>query len=235
MHIKEFFFRVGWIFSKNSSLFLSKEISTGSSINAQLVKNSLISSALMIQENLVTAQIYKSRPELYELVYSELKTLPDGLNLEFGVSVGGSLRLFANKLGFIYGFDSFLGLEQPWSSLLARKGAFDLGGEIPKSAQNIPNTKLVVGRVEETLSNFLQNNSTKISFAHMDLDLYSPTKFVLEQIKPRLQSGSLILFDEFHGYPGWQNHEWKAFNEVFSASEFIYLGFSEQQCLVKII
>jgi hypothetical protein len=49
-----------------------------------------------------------------------------------------------------------------------------------------------------------------------------------------LQPGSLILFDEFHGYPGWENHEWKAFNKVFLPNEFIFIGFSEEQCLVKI-
>ncbi len=232
--IKKAFFRMGWLFSRNSALHISKQISTGSSVNSQLLKNSYTSSARMIEKHLDSAQIYSRRPDIYNFLFEEFKNLPGGLNLEFGVSTGGSLKIFASKLDFVYGFDSFLGLEQYWSSPIAKKGAFNLQGRIPDSAQNITNTKLIVGRVEDTLTDFLRDHDSKVSFVHMDLDLFSPTKFVLEQLRHKLQPGSLILFDEFHGYPGWENHEWKAFNEVFLPNEFIFLGFSEQQCLVKI-
>lgn len=46
-----------------------------------------------------------------------------------------------------------------------------------------------------------------------------------------MQSGSIILFDEFHGYPGYEFHEYRAFMEVFKKEEYEMLGFSEMQCI----
>ena len=122
----------------------------------------------MIEQHLDSAQIYSSRPAIYNFLFEEFKNLPGGLNLEFGVSTGGSLKIFASKLGFVYGFDSFLGLEQNWSSPIAKKGPFNLNTRIPNSAQNIINSKLVVGRVEDTVTDFLRDNDSKVSFVHMD-------------------------------------------------------------------
>lgn len=59
----------------------------------------------------------------------------------------------------------------------------------------------------------------------MDLDLYSPTKYCLERLKPLKQSGSIILFDEFHGYPGYEFHEYRAFMEVFKKKNTKCLDF----------
>jgi hypothetical protein len=160
--------------------------------------------------------------------------MPNGMNLEFGVHNGGSLKIFAEKLSYIYGFDSFLGLEENWSYHFAQKGSLNLNGKIPKTIKDLNNVELIVGRVEETLEEFISQSLSKISFVHMDLDLYSPTKYCLERLKPLMQSGSIILFDEFHGYPGYEFHEYRAFMEVFKKEEYEMLGFSEMQCIVRI-
>jgi hypothetical protein len=69
----------------------------------------------------------------------------------------------------------------------------------------------------------------------MDMDTYTPTKFTLSKIKPFLQKGTIILFDEFYGFPNWEKTEFKAFNEIFKKDEYKYIAFCSRQVAVKIL
>ena len=69
----------------------------------------------------------------------------------------------------------------------------------------------------------------------MDMDTYAPTKFTLTKIKPFLQKGSVILFDEFYGFPNWEKNEYKAFTEVFNEKEYKYLAFCTRQVAIEIL
>ena len=53
---------------------------------------------------------------------------------------------------------------------------------------------------------------------HVDCDLYSSTATVLQQVGPRLVPGSVVCFDEYWNYPGWQDHEHRAWQEYVEAS-----------------
>ena len=56
-----------------------------------------------------------------------------------------------------------------------------------------------------TVPEYLQEHpETIISFAYFDMDLYEPTKKVLETIKPHLTKGSVLGFDELNlqAFPG---------------------------------
>ena len=160
----------------------------------------------------------------------------ENLFLEFGVFKGHSINNFAQilkkKKFEIYGFDSFSGLEEDWiSDDYNPAGTFALK-KIPKLNSNV---RLVVGPVQNSLLDFLRKqNEKKIAFIHFDMDNYAPTKFVLTNVKPRLEKGAIIIFDEFYGYPNWKNHEFKAFQEVFNENEYSYIGFSQRQAVVKI-
>ena len=142
-------------------------------------------------------------------------------DIAFSLS-GTSINLFGEFLlrhdQKIYGFDSFEGLEEEWSmNDFNPVGRFSLNKKSPKVLKNVT---LVIGKVQNTLENFLHDKSNKkIIFAHMDMDTYTPTKYALNKIKPFLQSGSIILFDEFYGFPNWQQHEYKAFTEVLNEKE----------------
>ena len=96
----------------------------------------------------------------------------------------------------------------------------------------------LVGWVEDTLDVFLEKNNPKINFVHFDMDTYSSTKFTLKKIKPYLTKNAILIFDEFTGYIGWENGEYKAFKEVFKEEEFTYLAFSMRdgydKCVVQI-
>ena len=160
------------------------------------------------------------------------------LFLEFGVYTGGSINLFSKQLKnineTIYGFDTFEGLTEDWLTLVFfPKGSLSLNNKLPKVAKN---AILIKGKIQDTLDNFLKDNlKKKILFAHMDMDTYASTKFALTKIKPFLQKGSVILFDEFYGYPNWQEEEYKAFKEVFKEDEYKFIAFCESEAAIEIL
>ena len=157
-----------------------------------------------------------------------------GLFLEFGVFKGKSINKIAKlrSKNKIYGFDSFEGLPEAWDGYCVNEGYF--ATELPEVKENV---ELIKGYFNTTLPLFLNTHSDKISFMHIDCDLYSSTKIVLELTKERLQSGTIIVFDEYFNYPNWQNHEHKAFSEFcekFSV-KFDYISIGHQQLGVRIL
>tara|TARA_B100000035_G_scaffold256772_1_gene226732 strand:+ start:761 stop:1474 length:714 start_codon:yes stop_codon:yes gene_type:complete len=159
------------------------------------------------------------------------------LFLEFGVFKGDSINLFAKNLkkidAKIIGFDSFQGLKDEWiTEEYNPVGTFNLKGKKPKVENNV---KLIDGWVEKTVKNFFENNSKKIAFIHLDLDTYKSTAFVLDSLKKYFQTGTIILFDEFYGFPNWEKYEYKAFKEQISEDKFKYIAFSSRQACVEIV
>ena len=160
------------------------------------------------------------------------------LFLEFGVYTGGSINLFSKQLKnineTIYGFDTFEGLTEDWlTHVFFPKGSLSLNNKLPKVAKN---AILIKGKIQDTLDNFLKDNlKKKILFAHMDMDTYASTNFALAKIKPFLEKGSVILFDEFYGYPNWQQEEYKAFTEVFKENEYKFIAFCESEAAIQIL
>jgi hypothetical protein len=190
-------------------------------------------SAAFIEENLENATLYFSRQNLWNLAFDRISS--KGLILEFGVHGGESINFFATKTNRqIHGFDSFVGLPEHWHGTPLDSGAFNLNGVLPAVADNV---KLHKGWFSDTLEDFLIGNPEPVSLIHIDSDLYSSAKYVLETLNKRFISGSLILFDEHHGYPDWENGEFKALNEFRShyGARFKYLGFAQQAALVEII
>ncbi|WP_146151057.1 class I SAM-dependent methyltransferase [Allosphingosinicella deserti] len=132
-----------------------------------------------------------------------------GLVLEFGVFEGGSLRFIAEHCGgTAHGFDSFEGLPEDWRPGFP-KGAF-AGG--PSRAMP-PNVEIHAGLFENMLPAFLDTHRAPIAFLHVDCDLYRSTRTVLDLCADRLVPGTVIVFDEYCGYPEWREHEHKAFAE----------------------
>ena len=161
----------------------------------------------------------------------------ESLFLEFGVFKGGSINLFAKKLkkidAEIFGFDSFKGLKDEWmTEEFNPPGTFNLKGKKPRVERNV---KLIDGWVEETAKNFLSKNSKKIAFIHFDLDTYNSTSFVLKLIKNNFQPGTIILFDEFYGFPNWEKYEYKAFKEEIEEGKFKFIAFGSRQACIKIV
>lgn len=146
-----------------------------------------------------------------------------GLYLEFGVYWGTSINHLATRTHeVIYGFDSFEGLPEHWRDGLPQ-GYF----RVPKLPNVRPNVKLIKGWFNQTLPTFLKGDTRNVAFLHVDCDLYSSTKTVLDLLLPRIVSGTVIVFDEYFNYPGWRQDEFKAFQEFCEQGErrYDYLGY----------
>ena len=154
--------------------------------------------------------------------------------IEFGVFVGTTINFFSKYLKKIYGFDSFEGLKEDWLGNDVSAGTFNLNKKIPKLNKNVVP---VVGWVQDTLDNFLEEKKPKINFVHMDMDTYETSKFILKKIKPYLIKNSIIIFDELYDYPGWKEGEYKALTECFEENEYKFLAFCKNgdQAVIQII
>ena len=174
---------------------------------------------------------WRNREQL--LRYAASQTTLDGLILEFGVYKGISITILADVLKdkALFGFDSFEGLPETWRPGF-EKGVFALK-ELPTVPQNV---SLVKGLFEETLPAFLNEHQGPVAFLHVDCDLYSSTKCILSALKERIVSGTIILFDEFYNYVGWEHGEYKACSEFIAATgkTFSYIGYGQEQVVVII-
>jgi hypothetical protein len=151
-----------------------------------------------------------------------------GLFLEFGVFSGESINFIAQVIGpsTVYGFDSFEGLPEDWFFEMGR-GCFDRKGQLPAV---LPNVRLVPGWFHETLPPFLEAHAGPVAFAHVDCDLYSSAKVVLGLLREHIVPGTVLVFDEYFNYPGWQDGEFKAFREFVQEGGLVYeyLGYTTQ-------
>ncbi|RBY91744.1 class I SAM-dependent methyltransferase [Blastococcus sp. TBT05-19] len=148
----------------------------------------------------------------------------EGLFLEFGVASGGTLRMIAERApeGSVFGFDSFEGLPEHWRS------GFEEGTFAQDWMPDVPGAELVVGWFDQTLPGFLEAHPGPVAFLHLDADLYSSTVVVLEALESRLRPGTVLLFDEYFNFPGWEAHEHRAWTEFVARTgiRFEYLGYT---------
>lgn len=147
----------------------------------------------------------------------------EGLYLEFGVFSGRTINHLASLTDqTVHGFDSFKGIPEEWNSVPA--GTFSTNGKLPPVADNVD---LHVGYFDETLPAFVDEFSDNVAFLHIDSDLYSSARTVLTELKDRIKAGTVIVFDEYFNYPGWQNHEFKAYKEFIHKTglQYEYIAF----------
>lgn len=191
-------------------------------------------SAEFIQGQLNYAQLFEERESLWDFALGKA-SIP-GLHLELGVWTGYSINYFAQKLPDqeIFGFDSFEGLAEDWVGTRLTKGAFDMGKALPKVHRNVT---LIPGWFDATLPKFSMERSGPIAFLHLDADTYESTSLALKVLSRKIVAGSVLVFDEHHGYPNWQNGEFKAWNDYVKAEniKFHYIGFSDMAAAVQIL
>jgi hypothetical protein len=169
----------------------------------------------------------------YDTLRAALAAAPShGLALEFGVATGTTLQIIADaRDGEVYGFDWFQGLPEHW-----RLG-YD-AGEFAQTPPDVTGAELVVGLFEDVLPGFMAAHPGPVTFLHVDCDLYSATKTVLEHVGPRFVEGTIVAFDEYFNFPDWQAHEHRAWLEHVEATgiEFDYAGLTmdDEQVWVRV-
>jgi len=191
-----------------------------------------------------------SRLIYYYELYRKIIDIP-GVICEFGVQWGASLSTLINLRGMlepfnhsriIYGFDTFEGFLH----LDERDGGFTEKGDYATTQHyeerleeilrvhesfspiaHLQKFHLIKGDASQTVPTWLSDNRHAIiAMAILDMDVYRPTRDVLQAIIPRLTKGSLLVFDEVNcrHFPG----ETEAVAEVLGLNNLALRRFPHQ-------
>jgi hypothetical protein len=151
----------------------------------------------------------------------------DGLAVEFGVATGETLAVIAQRRP-AHGFDSFEGLPENWYGEYQR-------GTFAQPIPEVSNSELHVGWFTDTLPKFLIEHPEPWAFVHMDADLYESTRAVFDLAGDRFRPGTVVVFDEFFNYPGWRQHEYRAWTEFGRPFEFLCYNATHEQVAVRLL
>jgi O-methyltransferase len=144
----------------------------------------------------------------------QVADLPEGDYVEMGTQYGGTAKLIYDLMPVsrrLFCFDTFEGFTQPdldeeskvYNHGFTTDSIRPLAMETVKNIimGNSPSARLtmVKGRVPETLAPY---ESCRWRFAHLDMDLYEPTRTALEWLWPRMVPGGIIYFHDYGALPG---------------------------------
>jgi Methyltransferase domain len=201
-------------------------------IHAAAERHAVASTERFVREHMPTTTAFTDADQTLR---HALELAPaGGMALEFGVFSGRTLAVIADvrEGKDVYGFDSFRGLPEDWRTNIPA-GTFRTD-----SPPDVPGAEIVVGWFDDTLPDFVDQHPDDVAFLHLDADLYSSTRTVLEHVGPRLRPGSVVLFDEYFNYPGWEQHEHRAWREFVEREDvrFEYLAYTAnfEQLAVRI-
>jgi hypothetical protein len=157
---------------------------------------------------------------------------------EFGVAQGSTSALMANEISNtnrkIWLFDSFEGLPKPSQEDELIHDIFNLGSieayhgqmsnkrelvEAKLNAIDFPENRIeiVPGFIEETIVG--KHLPKKVSFAYVDFDFYEPIKIALEYLDKCMDSGAIIVVDDYQFFSSGVE---KAVQEFLESSESNY-------------
>ena len=157
--------------------------------------------------------------------------------VECGVFKGNSLNrfllfrdlLFNSSKKKVFGFDVFgkfpkqeIRKDNIFANKHNRQIGLGISAKILKKnlrKKKFKNFFLIKGPVEKTLVNFLKKNKKiKISFLHLDLDVYKPTFFTLINLYDKVSKGGIILIDDY----GKVHGATKATHDFFKGKKIKY-------------
>ncbi|MHA1599966.1 MAG: class I SAM-dependent methyltransferase, partial [Alphaproteobacteria bacterium] len=177
-----------------------------------------------INAHMMHCSVFADRWDLLHYAIGQAKS--EGMVMEFGVFKGDSIRAIADwSQRQVHGFDSFEGLPEDWTGSRGLRGLFNTRGRLPKVPANVT---LHAGWFDETLPPFLAEHTDTVALLNIDCDIYSSTKTIFDALAKRIGPGTIVSFDEYFNYHGWQRHEFKAFQEYVQTYgvRYEYLGFT---------
>ena len=146
-------------------------------------------------------------------IFQKIKKVPGDI-VECGVFRGASLCRFLNFTKIfsikkkVFGFDTFGKFpsnsrreDKKFSIKHNKNIGFgisdkDLNKILKKN--KFRNFKLIKGDIINTLPLFLEKNKIRISLLHLDLDVFTATKFALEKLYPLMSKNGIILRDDYN-------------------------------------
>lgn len=178
------------------------------------------------------------KPRYIQKMFDKAKEV-EGDVVECGVGKMSTFRILADILQNsksdkkLWGFDSFEGFPEPsiedvsprgvykgeWKHLEAEDAAKFLVVLGFKKRWVDSHIIIVKGFFKDTLP---QSKISKISFLHLDVDLYESYKICLKHLFPKVSEGGVVLFDEYEGpkeefkFPGAK----KAIDEYFKNTKY---------------
>ena len=181
-------------------------------IHRAMQRRALEDTSRFVEDHLYLTPSYPSKYTLLDAALKAVK-LTGGLYCEFGVYSGSTINFISDRVNSpVYGFDSFEGLPEDWRPGVER-GHFKVAA-LPKVNSNV---QLFKGWFNESLPGFLKDHPGHVSFLHVDCDLYSSTKTILDLMANQIQPGTVLNFDEYFNYPGWRKGEYLALEEFVAA------------------
>jgi hypothetical protein len=77
------------------------------------------------------------------------------------------------------------------------------------------NVQLIAGDITQSVPQYVaEHPELKIALLHLDVDIYEPSKVVMEHLYPRLVRGGVLILDDYGVFPG----ETKAVDDYFGAN-----------------
>lgn len=170
----------------------------------------------------------------YEL-YKSIIDLP-GHIVECGVYKGASLIRFGTFREIlenpysrkIIGFDAFGKFpvqdeanEQKFIEIFEREGGDGISMKELTEVfvyKSFDNYELVKGDIVKTIPEYISKHpDLKIALLHIDVDVYKPSKVILEQLYERVVKGGVVVFDDYGTIAG----ETKAVDEFFNKKDVL--------------
>jgi hypothetical protein len=155
-------------------------------------------------------------------IYRNIASVP-GAVVECGVYKGASLTRFAtfrallenNDSRKIYGFDAFGAFpttgvqsqaDQSFIGKFEEQGGAGISSESLGRllrAKGFANFDLIKGDVFDTIPALIRTSPyLRIALLHLDMDVYEPTRFAVDQLLPHMAPGGLIVFDDYNSVEG---------------------------------
>jgi hypothetical protein len=193
------------------AFFTAKTIYKFNWLRTRVIVAGSVSEYLVNLSNFGELRIFSKRENLWETILREYKLEKEqNIYFEFGVAWGYLTSWWTQKLENDNvkwnGFDRFTGLPRKWEAL--PEGAFSANGATPQISDrritwHIGDVESLIQVVPET---FPADFQRRVIF--FDLDIYEPTKIAYDKLKPYLQKGDILYFDEAR-----MADEWKLISE----------------------
>jgi len=195
-----------------------------------------------LEQNIMAAQVIddKSHSAFYQQAVS--KADKEKTWAEFGVYKSASacmLRALQNPSNELHLFDSFEdGLPEPWHKADRHHEKGDLSSsinDVPPCLYYDPKVVIHAGFFDATLPEWKQR--PPLGLVHINCDLYSSTKTVLDSIDKQIERGTVLIFDPVFGYPTAAEDEQLALIEWINETDrtlewFIRMNEHMAACLI---